>query len=521
MTAGNDRTDMTKDSQAKDLIKVPSPTDRETSQSLEVSGPPIPSKQGKPAVASSKRGIRIGRPVRIGGLLLLVLIATFLAWRFQRAKVVAVVHPIRTNITETIASSGRVAGVTETLVGAQATGVVETLMVRKGERVAKGQRLAILKNNVAEAQVAQAEQAINTAKAQLSQTSRGPLTSEVETAAEQVKQAEALVVQQEAAIAQAQQTVAQTAAQLGQLTAQRDLAAKQLQRNQSLDKEGIVARAELDRLRTDVRLANDRIAAHQQAVHLAETNVRAAQAGLLSAQANVRAQAARLRTLEGGARPEDVQVSRQRLQDAELALNVARQQAGNAVVKAPFAGIVVAINAELGQAVGSQGVLRLVSGDLEVRLDVDESNLADLSVGQAAFISSSTFRNSIFEGKVSEIGAVVDAARGTVQVTVVPVNPPDWLRPGQTVNVNIVTAKSVERLIIPATAVTRTGDQNVVFVFANGRALEKAIVSRPLTREGVPVLAGLTADDRIIADAAGIKAGDSVQVAIADVEAKQ
>src|SRR5688572_20970497 len=141
MTAGNDRTDMTKDSQAaKDLIKVPSPTDRETSQSLEVSGPPIPSKQGKPAVASSKRGIRIGRPVRIGGLLLLVLIVAFLAWRFQRAKVVAVVRPIRTNITETIASSGRVAGVTETLVGAQATGVVETLMVRKGERVAKGQR---------------------------------------------------------------------------------------------------------------------------------------------------------------------------------------------------------------------------------------------------------------------------------------------------------------------------------------------------------------------------------------------
>ena len=146
---------------------------------------------------------------------MLVLIATFLAWRFQRAKVVAVVHPIRTNITETIASSGRVAGVTETLVGAQATGVVETLMVRKGERVAKGQRLAILKNNVAEAQVAQAEQAINTAKAQLSQTSRGPLTSEVEAAAEQVKQAEALVVQQEAAIAQAQQTVAQTCCPAG------------------------------------------------------------------------------------------------------------------------------------------------------------------------------------------------------------------------------------------------------------------------------------------------------------------
>jgi multidrug efflux pump subunit AcrA (membrane-fusion protein) len=407
------------------------------------------------------------------------------------------------------------------LVAAQAAGVVETLMVRKGDRVAKGQRLAILKNNVAEAQVAQAEQAINTAKAQLSQTSRGPLTSEVEAASEQVKQAQALVVQQEAAIAQTQQTVAQALAQLGQLNAQRDLAAKQLQRNQSLDKEGIVARAELDRMRTDVRLADERIAAQQKSIHLAETNVRAARAGLMSAEANVRALAARQRTLEIGARPEDVHVARQRLRDAELALNVARQQAGNAIVKAPFAGIVVEINAELGQAVGSQGVLKLVSGDLEVRLDVDESNLADLSAGQTAVISSSTFRNSTFEGKVSDIGAVVDAERGTVRVTVLPVKAPDWLRPGQTVNVNIVTARSIERLIIPVTAVTRAGDQNVVFVFADGKALEKTVVSRPPVRDGVPVLAGLTAEDRIITDAAGIKAGDYVQVDTPDLEAKQ
>jgi multidrug efflux pump subunit AcrA (membrane-fusion protein) len=398
-------------------------------------------------------GARIGTQLRIGGLLLLVLIATLLTWRFERPKLVVVVRPIRRNITETIASSGRVAGVTETLVGTQAAGVVETLLVRKGDRVAKGQRLAILKNNVAEAQVAQAEQAVNTAKAELSQRSRGPLTSEVEAASERVKQAQALVVQQEAAIAQAQQTVAQALAQLGQLNAQRDLAAKQLQRNQSLDKEGIVARAELDRMRTDVRLADDRIAAQQQSVRLAETNVRAAQAGLMSAEANVRAQVARQRTLETGARPEDVQVARQRLRDAELALNVARQEAGNAIVKAPFAGIVVEINAELGQAVvRPRGVLKLLSCDLEVRLDVDESNLADLSAGQTAVISSSTFRNGTFEGKVSDIGAVVDAERGTVQVTVRPVKAPDWLRPGQAVNVNIVTARSIERLIIPATA---------------------------------------------------------------------
>jgi multidrug efflux pump subunit AcrA (membrane-fusion protein) len=111
-----------------------------------------------------------------------------------------------------------------------------------------------------------------------------------------------------------------------------------------------------------------------------------------------------------------------------------------------------------------------------------------------------------------ELGAAVDVARGTIQVTVTPTNPPDWLRPGQTVNVNIVTAKNVQRLLVPSTALTRVGDLTVVFVVENGVALEKPVVTRPPTVEGVPVLAGLSADDRIIAEVGGIKAGEAVRI---------
>jgi HlyD family secretion protein len=471
-----------------------------TPQSLDRS---LPSKR---APARRKWGIRLGV------LLLLVLIVAFFVWRSRRPTVVAVVKPVPTAITETIASSGRVGGVTETLVGAQAAGTVEQLFVKEGDRVVAGQQLAILKNDVAEAQVAQSEQAINTARAQLEQTSRGPLSSELDAASEQVGQAQAQVTQQQAALAQTQKSVAQARAQLNQLKAERELAAKQLARTKSLVESKVIARAELDQAQTNFRVAEERVEAQQQAVELAQANVRSAEAGIKAARANLGAQQARLRTVQSGARPEDVRVAQQRLREAEEALRVARQQAGNAIVTAPFAGIVTAINAELGQTVGAQGVLKLVSGELEIRLDVDESNLADLSVGQTTIVSSSTFTDSTFQGRVSEIGAAVDVARGTVQVTLIPVNPPEWLRPGQTVNVNIVTAKSIERLIIPPTAITRAGDRNVVYVIENGRAVEKIVVTRPPTPEGVPVLAGLTVEDRIIADVSNIKAGDAVRV---------
>jgi HlyD family secretion protein len=320
------------------------------------------------------------------------------------------------------------------------------------------------------------------------------------------------LLQQRAAVQQAQQSVAQSRAQLHQLQAELELAATQLERSAELFDRNFISRADYDQAQTQYRVAEQRVAAARQAVEVAQANVQAAQAGVQAAQANIRAFEARLRTVQTGATPEEIEVARQRVVEAERALRVARQQAEEAVVTAPFAGIITAINAELGQPVGAQGVVRLVSSALEIRLDVDESNLADLAVGQEAMISSSAFPGDTFRGNVSEIGAAVDQTRGTVTVRVTPQQPPDWLRPGQTVNVNIVTHRAIPRLLVPASALSRSDDQTIVYVVENGRALEKVVLTRPPTIEGVPVLAGLGADDRIIADALGITAGGRVRV---------
>jgi multidrug efflux pump subunit AcrA (membrane-fusion protein) len=89
--------------------------------------------------------------IRLCVTLAIGLIAAFFVWRNERPAEVTVIQPRLTTITETIASSGRVGGATETLVGAQALGVVERLHVKEGDRVAASQRLAVLKNDVAEA----------------------------------------------------------------------------------------------------------------------------------------------------------------------------------------------------------------------------------------------------------------------------------------------------------------------------------------------------------------------------------
>lgn len=184
--------------------------------------------------------------VRIGVLVVVGLIALTIIWLIQRPTKVDLIQPKLATITETITSSGRVGGTTETNVGAQSQGVVQRLFVKEGDEVLGGQPLALIKNDVAKAQISQAQAAVNTARSQLLQASRGALSSDIDAAMQQVSQANAQVEQQRAAIIQAEKNVAQTRSQLAQFEAERDLAKKNLERSANLVKDGIIAQVEYD-----------------------------------------------------------------------------------------------------------------------------------------------------------------------------------------------------------------------------------------------------------------------------------
>jgi HlyD family secretion protein len=450
--------------------------------------------------------------IRFAVLTVVILGVLLVFWYRQRPTAVTLIKPRQTTITETIVSSGRVGGVTETNVGAQSQGIVSRLYVQEGSSVYSGQSLALIKNDVAEAQVLQARAGVSMAQAQLVQASRGALSSDIDAAMEQVRQSLAQVEQQSAGVLQAEKNVSQARLQLSLFEAERDLAKKNLDRSASLVKDGVIPRAEYDQSLTGFQVAQKRVESQNESIKLAQSGVRSAQASLKSAQSYVKVQQAKLKTIQTGARSEDIRVAEERVAEAEKALRVAEQQAGNATVTAPFAGVVTKINSEVGQSVGSTGVLTLVSSEPEIRLDVDESNLSILRVGQETVISSSAFSDITFRGTVSELGASVDQTRGTIEVKIIPVNPPEWLRPGQTVNVNIITARNVNRLLIPQTALIRSGERTVVFVIEDGRAIEKPIVARQPTKDGVPIIAGLKSEESVVENAVTVQAGEKVRI---------
>ncbi|MDX1931756.1 MAG: efflux RND transporter periplasmic adaptor subunit [Capsulimonadales bacterium] len=473
----------------------------------------------------------------------------------SRPRAIATAHPVRKTVVESLSVAGRARGQVETSVGAQVSGRVAGVPVREGDRVKAGQILARLDDTTlqqqarqaetavltAEAQVAQATDAIATAEANLTLASRRPLSSDIARLKADIAQNVAVA---EAKLAGARQRLAelkegatrevrqQILAQVAQAKANLEQAERDYRRQQELVREGAVAQSAADNAQTARDVAQktyDNLIARQAEVTVgtrpeqlaqAEAEVRAAQATVAGARASG---AAQLRSLLANPRPEDVRVARDRvaearrgrevaearLREARIALDVARSRLRDALVTAPFDGIVTQIVTEAGGVTGpNQPIVRLVRFSVpEIRIDLDEVNLGKIRLGQEAIVTSEAFPTRQFSARIREIGAQVDAERGTVEVRFDPVDPPDWLRPGQTVSVNIIVDQGTERWTVPLVAVTTVGGKSSMLVIENSRVVRKPIEIGSPGPEGVPVLTELTGKEEVVLNNTGVTVG--------------
>jgi len=458
----------------------------------------------------------------------------------NRPVTVSVVRPEWRTVTETIAASGIVGGYREVTVGSQAIGVVSDLRVVEGQRVARGSVLAVVQNRVASAQVAQAQQALATARAQLAQQAAAPLASEVSAARSRVAQAKSTLMLQRASLAKARATLPQADAAIAQALAQvdkarhdydtadsqRNLQQKTLQRYQTLFDQGFIPAQQLDQQQAAYKAAVDsvdsatsQVAYAQSAVSSARAGRRAAAADVLVSQANLNASDAAvasaeadLRTLQSQPRQEPVEVARQQARNAGEALRVAQASARDTVVTAPFDAIVTKLVAQPGAST-SAGIVRLVETQKpEIRCEIDENNLASLLVGLKAVVTSTAYPGKSSTASITRIGAQVDSLRGTTEVAVGYDPSIAWLRPGQTVDVNVITQPSARRLLIPLTAVRRATSGDMILVVKNGRAVSQRVTVGPPAGDRVPVLSGLVEGEAVVSTAESVTSGARVKV---------
>jgi len=344
---------------------------------------------------------------------------------------------VEVDFVPVVSVTGEVVPAVWATVSAQTGGTVMEVLVEPGDEVAAGDLLVRLDPTDAQLAVQQAEAALETAQAQLVLLKAGPRPEQVAVAEAQIAAARVVISQTiaqrnqlwsgvtEAEIAAAQAQVA--AAQAEQLAA-REVHDQTMKCYEMPDGSEICPAlgAPEEQARYALHAADEALAAARAQLDALKAGsyhqVRVAEAAVSAAEAQADVAQAQLGLLQAGATTEEIAVSQAAVTQAQAALETARVALERNEVRAPFAGIVGAVNVRMGELV-TPGQSLVTLGDLATlrveTTDLDEIDVARVAAGQEASVTFDALPERVFTGHVTRISPMAEPGAGGVNYTVI------------------------------------------------------------------------------------------------------
>jgi ABC exporter DevB family membrane fusion protein len=314
---------------------------------------------------------------------------------------------VRTDEPQPLAVSapGRVEPISEEIeVGVEVAGKIRSVAVEEGDRVRRGQTLAVLENDDYRAQLASAAARIREAEAELRRVVNGARTEERGEARAAVEQAEAVARN----------------------------ARLEVSRRQTLARDGDIPREEYDRAVRDLRVAEARVK---------ELRERAAFVG-------------------AAAREEDVARGEAGVALARAQASEARARLEKTVIRSPISGVVLRKRRRAGESVSPESANASLftvadTSVLRVRADLDEVDVARIRQGQRAYLKADAYGERQFWGRVVRVGQVlgrknirteepVERVDTKVLETLIELDPGQILPPGLRVDAYIIVGNGRE-----------------------------------------------------------------------------
>ena len=373
-----------------------------------------------------------------------------------------------------LTASGYVVAHHKIAVGAKVMGRVAWIGVEKGDLVQEGQLLVRLEDSEFRAQVNQANANMAAAQARLDQLRSGSRPQEK--------------MRDKAAVIQAEANLK---------TAEADY-----QRSLTLFRAGVTSKAELDHALAERDTKASLVEAAKQASSMTEV----------------------------GPRTEEIRAAQAQVQQMKAALDYANTQLAATEIKAPVAGTVLERIVERGEMVspsafGGSGARTSVVDladltDLQIELDISQSDFSRLKMEQRAEIVPDAFPNLRYNGFIAEIAPEANRAKSTVQIKVKVDNPNAQLRPEMNARVNFLSDKpapnqtqAIARVLVPKLAVVKKDGASFVFVVINNKVEQRTIRIGDEQGDAYFVLDGLSGNESVATSGVEkLRDGDRVKI---------
>ncbi len=219
---------------------------------------------------------------------------------------------------------------------------------------------------------------------------------------------------------------------------------------------------------------------------------------------------------------EEYQQARSGFEAANAQLEANRVQLGFSTITAPFDGLIVTRYVGFAQQVSVNTPLFRISDfdPLLCPIQVPERELRQLHLQQPAHLTVEAWPDRRFEAQVLLISPVVDAATGTIKVTL-KVRSEDKLRPGMFARVFLQTATRDDALVIPKSALSLESIGDTVYVADAGLASRREVTLGFREGDFVEALSGVTVGEAVIVIGQdGLSDGTPIQILGSGAERK-
>lgn len=201
------------------------------------------------------------------------------------------------------------------------------------------------------------------------------------------------------------------------------------------------------------------------------------------------------------------------LQQVQGLISVQLERIADYTIVAPMDGVILRRDGEIGEiAEAGQILFRVgVPKPLQVVAEVNEEDIPRVSLGQLVLFRTDAFPDRRLEGKIAEITPMGDVTAKTFRIkAALPADTP--LKPGMSVEANVVTREKANALLVPTDAV----QDNAVFVIDGNRARKRAVTAGIRGTRAVEIVDGLKDGERVASPApADLKDGARLRVTAA------
>jgi len=224
-----------------------------------------------------------------------------------------------------------------------------------------------------------------------------------------------------------------------------------------------------------------------------------------------------------------IALTEEQVKAADAQIRVAQQDLDNCTVRAPFAGIVVSKDAQVGEMVSPvsagggftrTGIATVVDmQSLEIEVDVNESYIARVTEGMAVNAVLDAYPDWNIPSKVRTVIPTADRQKATVKVRISFDHLDPRILPDMGVKVTFLgaasktsTAETVKALV-PQAAVRNDAGSDIVYLYRDGHVERRAVRLGGQRGDEQEILAGLAGGDEVVVSGfEGLQDGRKVEI---------